>query len=166
MLSKPEKLFTLIFSIIVIAELVCGSIASLDNLHYVFKPAIVSSLLLFFWIHSKTITPKLRYMIVLALVFSLIGDVLLMFVALSPNYFLFGLVAFLLAHIMYVFAFFKTSQQHIKANWIHYWSITLCFGIILSTKRWFERHANPSNYLYARYFEYGYSCVFTARTRF
>ena len=49
MLTKTEKTFTAIFLLIVIAELICGSIESLSQLHYITKPAIVISLLIFFF---------------------------------------------------------------------------------------------------------------------
>jgi len=105
MLSETEKKFSIIFSLILISELITGSHPDYEVLHYICKPAIVISLLVFFWIHSKRFNVKLRYLTVLALLFSLMGDILLMFVDRSPNYFLFGLVAFLVAHIMYISVF-------------------------------------------------------------
>ena len=80
MLSKTEKIFTLIFSIIVIAELICDNIESLNTFHYITKPLILTSLLFFFWKHSLHLDTKTKQLTVLALVFSLLGDVLLMFV--------------------------------------------------------------------------------------
>lgn len=49
----------------------------------------------------------------LALLFSFNGDVLLMLVDTSPSYFMFGLVAFLMAHLMYIRVF---SSQRNKEN--------------------------------------------------
>jgi uncharacterized membrane protein YhhN len=111
MLASLEKKFSIIYSLIVIAELITGSLEDFTSFHYAFKPAIVISLLLFFWIKSKTLDKSLRLIIGFALLFSLVGDNLLMFVDLSPNYFLFGLVAFLLAHIMYVIGFLKHRNK-------------------------------------------------------
>lgn len=107
MLTKTEKRFSGIFLLIVIAELICGSIESLSQLHYITKPAIVISLLLFFWNERTSVPKSIRIMTLLALVFSLLGDVLLMFVDRSPNCFMWGLVAFLLAHILYIWVFLK-----------------------------------------------------------
>ncbi len=114
MLSKSEKIFSLIFCTIVIIELITGTSQNYSSWHYISKPAIVISLLVFFWMKSKHIESKLRSFVGLALVGSLAGDILLMFVDQSPNYFLFGLVAFLIAHIMYVFAFLKHRNKTIK----------------------------------------------------
>jgi uncharacterized membrane protein YhhN len=107
MLTRSEKKFSVVYSLIVIAELICGYIEDAIFFHYIFKPAIVVSLLIFFWLHSKALDKGLRLIIASALLWSLVGDILLMFVTISSNYFLFGLVAFLLAHVLYVIAFIK-----------------------------------------------------------
>lgn len=107
MLTQTERSFTIIFLIILIAELLCGSIESLSQLHYFTKPAIVISLIIFFWRESSSMSPYIRNLTLLALIFSLLGDILLMFVEKSPNYFMFGLIAFLLAHVMYILVFLK-----------------------------------------------------------
>ncbi|MEO6346289.1 MAG: lysoplasmalogenase [Aquaticitalea sp.] len=107
MLTKKEKTFSIVFFIILIIELICGSTDSLLQLHYITKPSIVLSLLVFFWMESRSILKSIRNLTLLALGFSLLGDVFLMFVDHSPKYFMFGLVAFLLAHIMYILVFLK-----------------------------------------------------------
>lgn len=114
MSSKALVSFSLIFVIITIGEILSGQSTSYEHLHYVFKPAIVVSLILFFWFHSKTIDHKLRTFVLCALLFSLCGDILLMFVEVSPNYFLFGLISFLIAHVLYVLAF--KLQRNKKVN--------------------------------------------------
>ncbi|WP_460219483.1 lysoplasmalogenase [Psychroserpens sp. MEBiC05023] len=111
-LSKSEITFSIIFFLIVVAELVCDNTASLTQAHYLTKPAITLSLLTFFWLNSNHINNAIRILTTLALVFSLAGDSLLMFVNKSPNYFLFGLVAFLIAHIMYVLVFLKHRSKN------------------------------------------------------
>ncbi len=105
MLTASEKKFTVLYSLIVLAELISGASHDVSIIHYVCKPAIVLALLIYFWSHSTTLNKRLRILIVSALLFSVLGDILLMFVNLGSHYFLFGLIAFLLAHIMYVIAF-------------------------------------------------------------
>ncbi|MFT7050073.1 MAG: putative membrane protein YhhN [Psychroserpens sp.] len=111
MLTFSEKKFSVIYGFIVLAELITESSEDFASFHYGFKPAIVISLLIFFWMHSKTLNKNLRLITVAALLFSLVGDVLLMFVESSATYFLFGLVAFLIAHVMYVIAFLKHRNK-------------------------------------------------------
>ncbi|MFT4610948.1 MAG: putative membrane protein YhhN [Glaciecola sp.] len=115
MLTSSEKNFSIVYSIIVITELISGTLEDFTSFNYIFKPAIVISLLIFFWIKSEGLDKKLQLIITSALVFSLIGDILLMFVDVSPNYFLFGLVAFLLAHVMYVIAFLKHRNKTVNS---------------------------------------------------
>jgi uncharacterized membrane protein YhhN len=72
------------------------------------KPLIVIALWGFFIFSSKEIKGSiLRKTISAALVFSWLGDVLLMF----PNLFLYGLGAFLMAHICYIIGF-KIAQTN------------------------------------------------------
>lgn len=114
MLSKSDKIFGFIFSSIVILELVFGSNPVYEHFHYISKPAIVVSLLVFFWMYSISLHSKLRRLIALALMFSLAGDILLMFVAKSQMYFLIGLVSFLIAHLMYIIAFAQQQNKALK----------------------------------------------------
>ncbi len=114
MQSKALKYFTIIFVLITLGELVSSNHSEYAFLHYYFKPAIVTSLILFFWSQTKYLNKGLRTLVSLALVFSLIGDILLMFVERSPNFFLFGLVSFLMAHIIYVIGFSKQRNKTLR----------------------------------------------------
>jgi len=107
MLSKSEQKFTVIFILIVIIELLCGHFSNLETLHYVSKPLVVLSLLIFFFLRSSGLNRIIKNLINLALVFSLIGDIALLFENQNPIYFIIGLASFLLAHVMYVLAFLK-----------------------------------------------------------
>ncbi len=116
MLTKSEKTFTIIFAIIVIAELICDNTQSLTTWHYVTKPAIVISLIFFFWKQSDHLKNKTRLTTLLALVFSLMGDILLMFVDMNTNFFITGLLSFLIAHIMYILIFSKKRNSNKRAT--------------------------------------------------
>jgi len=114
MLTKKEKTFTLVFSIIVLLELITGNIESFSQLHYFTKPLILASLIVYFWNKSQHLTKSTRNITLLALLFSLSGDILLMFVGTSANFFIGGLIAFLLAHIMYILTFLKKRNKTIN----------------------------------------------------
>ena len=77
------------------------------------------SLIGFFIFQTKHIVSSLEKWIVLALVFSWAGDLLLMFESKSSNFFIFGLVAFLIAHIFYIL-FYETviRKERLRKN---YW---------------------------------------------
>ncbi len=54
----------------------------------------------------------------LGLLFSLLGDILLLFDAGSPFYFIGGLLSFLLAHLMYLSCFWKRALFQIKRTFL------------------------------------------------
>ena len=126
MLTKSERNFSIIFVLIVITDFICNSIIDLASLRYITKPAILTSLIIFFWRNSTHLLSKTRNLMLIALVFSLLGDVLLMFVHKSTNFFMGGLIAFLTAHIMYIFVFLKNRNREI--NTILFTSILLIYG--------------------------------------
>ena len=107
MLTNTEKQFSILYVVIVLSELLTGSTETLQSVHYIAKPAIVISLIFLFIKASKSLSKPIKRLTLLALVFSLLGDVLLMFVATSEHFFTLGLVAFLTAHVMYVLLFLK-----------------------------------------------------------
>lgn len=111
MLHRTERNFTFIFLIIVILELLSHQIDALNQLHFATKPAIVLSLLLFFITRSKGINRTIRVSTILALLCCLAGDILLMFESASPIFFMLGLIAFLIGHILYLAAFLKHRNR-------------------------------------------------------
>lgn len=112
--SKTNKLFTFIFILLIIAELICGSVESFSKWHYITKPSLLIALIFYFYCQSNGLGPKTKIITLLALVFSLLGDVLLMFVDLSPHYFMFGLVSFLVAHVCYCLVFLIYRNPNIN----------------------------------------------------
>ncbi|WP_053992328.1 lysoplasmalogenase [Mangrovimonas sp. TPBH4] len=114
MLTKTEKSFSLIYFIIVLAELVFGNSERLYTLHYVSKPAILTTLIIFFVARSNHLNKTLRLMTLFALLFSLLGDIELMYAHRDELYFIFGLVAFLASHVMYTLVFLKNRDPEKK----------------------------------------------------
>lgn len=100
--------------LLLIAELICGSFEGLASWHYFTKPSLLSALIVYFYYNSKALNSKIRIMTLLALIFSLMGDVFLMFVSKSPHYFMFGLISFFMAHVFYIVIFWR--QRNLKIN--------------------------------------------------
>lgn len=111
MLTNTEKQFSILFFVIVLFEIITGSTETLQIAHYIAKPAIVISLMFLFIKTSGDISKSTKRITLLALGFSVLGDILLMFVDQSPHFFTVGLVAFLLAHIMYILVFLKHRNK-------------------------------------------------------
>lgn len=77
----------------------------LGDFHYIVKPAIAISLLMYIGFKTE-LKGRFAKRIFTGLFFSLIGDVFLMFVEVEANFFIFGLIAFLIAHVCYISAFY------------------------------------------------------------
>ncbi|HMQ01140.1 MAG TPA: lysoplasmalogenase family protein, partial [Cyclobacteriaceae bacterium] len=74
-------------------------------LHQLSKLLILPLLILYYFRASKLGGNAISFMVILALFFSFLGDTLLMYVHIAESYFLAGLVAFLLAHVAYIFVY-------------------------------------------------------------
>ena len=81
-----------------------------SSIHQWMKPLLIPSLLFFYLINLKG-KPQLK--LIGALLLSAAGDALLMFN--GPDFFIFGLVAFLFAHVLYVFIF-KSFLKRLTIN--------------------------------------------------
>lgn len=91
----------------------------LDNnlLQTIFKPLIIPTLIGYLDSQVKSLTAGLSKSIVLALLFSLSGDVMLMFQSKNDIFFLLGLSSFLIAHIFYIVFFHKIRvKEQVKSN--------------------------------------------------
>lgn len=108
MINNIPKKFTLLFVLLIVLELISNQLY--NSLHYITKPLIVSSLILYFFSQSNKLNYNTKFITVTALLFSVIGDILLMFVEKNSLYFMLGLVSFLIAHIMYILVFKKLFQ--------------------------------------------------------
>jgi uncharacterized membrane protein YhhN len=86
------------------------------------KPLLLLSLIAYFLFNTK-----FNATVFLALVFSLVGDVLLIFQDSNSLYFIFGLVAFLIAHICYIIYFLKIKKQ----SGISKWNVFIILGALV-----------------------------------
>ena len=87
----------------------------LDKLEYIVKPAVM--VCLFIWLYLSTGLQGLTLWFGIGILFSLAGDILLM-ISLD-RMFVFGLVAFLLAHIAYLVGFQNELME------VNAWSVML-----------------------------------------
>ena len=129
MLTKIELKFTVIYSVIVLLELISRNYIELETLHYLAKPLIVLSLLTFLIKQGQHIKKQIKSLMIFALVFSIIGDIALLFDGIQPLYFITGLGAFLFAHVMYVLVFLK--QRDSKRKPISFILLMLVYAVFL-----------------------------------
>ena len=104
-----RKFFLYVFFLALVTDLVAIS-SNNKSIQFIAKPLILASLIVYFIFQSEHRNKKLRVYIGAGLLFSLAGDILLMFDA-DPRFFLYGLSAFLLAHIFYILFFFSALKK-------------------------------------------------------
>lgn len=113
----------LVLAILFAALEVIAVIRNVQKLEYIAKSAVM--ICLFFWLYTNTGLRGNPFWFGLGLLFSLVGDVVLI----SERMFLFGLVAFLFAHISYITGF-KEEILTLTA-----WSLILVVFIAINVSR-------------------------------
>src|SRR5688572_6769143 len=108
----------ILFIIILLADLIVVYVGN-ETLRFITKLLLVPLLVGYFYSNTASFTSALKKWIILALVFSWFGDVLLMFESANTIFFIFGLIAFLIAHIFYILLYENIiGLENIKKN---YW---------------------------------------------
>lgn len=100
-----KKVSLVLFVLVSLLELIT-QVNVLPEAHLVAKPLLIPFLLMYYFFSLPS--DERSNTLVLALCFSWIGDVLLMFQNRGELYFMFGLLAFLIAHLFFIF----TYRQH------------------------------------------------------
>ena len=123
------KNFTYIFFFILLGDLLARAMQPNWQLaEYIFKPLLMVSL--GFYFVNATILRGIRQnqFVLSAILFSLLGDIFLMF----DGYFIQGLGAFLIAHIFYILAFRPESSRFLSKKELLLPALAvLMYGIIL-----------------------------------
>ncbi|WP_395047447.1 lysoplasmalogenase [Flavobacterium sp.] len=96
-----------------------------DNIAWYFKPFLLPFLILATYKSEVFSTKKWLFF---ALFFSWIGDIILMFADKGELYFIFGLVSFLIAHILFIVLFIKQKSE---GNYAKNWQFWLGFVAVL-----------------------------------
>jgi len=121
----------LILTLLCAAVEVVAVARNIQKLEYAAKPAAI--LCLFLWLLSGTGLQGNPLWFGVGILFSLVGDVLLMFSLGRLSLFLFGLVAFLLAHVSYITGF-REQLGNVNA-----WSLLLLVIIAINASRLIRR---------------------------
>jgi uncharacterized membrane protein YhhN len=120
-----KKIGLLIFVLSTLSVLISDSIG-ISWLYLISKPLIVPSLLLYYFMNVE-VEDRSRSAI-LAFVFSFLGDTLLM----NPDYFIGGLIAFLIAHILFIFTYRQHQFEESENALAGLQRVRLAFPIILA----------------------------------
>jgi uncharacterized membrane protein YhhN len=88
-----------------------GTVFRLSEVQFYTKPLLLAALAWYFF-QATGLTTRFAMMIFMALLFSMCGDTLLMFVPQGEQWFLFGLGSFLVAHLCYSIGFLNVSSEN------------------------------------------------------
>lgn len=105
-----------------------------DTLTWYLKPLLLPFL---FFAVARSDSFETKKWLLAALLFSWIGDCILMFADKGEQYFIFGLVAFLIAHILFIILFTKQKSAHISFKKSLFWLGCLCAVLYLAGMLWF-----------------------------
>ncbi|MGZ8523916.1 MAG: lysoplasmalogenase [Chitinophagaceae bacterium] len=127
-----KQLWLILFFVILISDLVAVQM-NFKITEFIFKPLIVIWLLGYFILQLRPVRSKLKKWIIAALLFSWLGDVLLMLQGDDPLFFLLGLSAFLLAHIFYILLFhFIRIKENIKSRWYFVLIVVVYYTLLIA----------------------------------
>ncbi|RUA34404.1 MAG: hypothetical protein DSY77_05360 [Bacteroidetes bacterium] len=106
----------------------------IDILHQIAKPLLMISLLIYFWDKSdKRKNEKWVSFVTLALVFSWIGDIMLLFTFKHFMFFFAGLSAFLIAHLVFIIAYKKaTFKDRLNVKWTFFPLVVLAYILLMA----------------------------------
>ena len=113
-MKNTSQVFSVAYVLIALAE-IYSHYADNVMIHLVAKPLLLIVLLAYFYVSLAGRSDKITKLITWGLIFSWIGDVLLMFEARDPLFFMGGLGAFLTTHVLYILAF-KASIKDISKS--------------------------------------------------
>lgn len=108
-------------------------------LEYIVKPLLMPVLAVLYWKNIQRPFSLVNKGILVALFFSWLGDIFLMFQGQQALFFMLGLGAFLIAHIAYIISFFNTNRprkaSELKKNpWLAIPFIIYGFGFVYYLK--------------------------------
>ncbi len=127
-----KKYSILLFAAILITDLVAVQL-QYKMAEYIFKPLIIIWLMAWFVLQSRHVQSSLKKWVILALFFSWVGDVLLMFQEDNSFFFLMGLISFLIAHIFYILFFhFLRVKENVKSRWYFVVIVAAYYTILIS----------------------------------
>lgn len=108
----------------------------LKEYNYFLKPLLIPSLILYVFISDNF---KSKGALISALTLSTLGDVLLLFTEEGPLYFIMGLVAFLAAHLFYIYIFFNKIKTNFPKQGVGIsTSLIVVYLMVLLNTMWYK----------------------------
>jgi len=128
----PKSAWIIGFSFLLLANLTSVYLSN-DTLRTVSKPLLIPVLAIYFLTQTRGVVTSLKAWIMLALGFSWLGDILLMFEASNSLFFLLGLSAFFVAQVFYIVFFHNIRmREYIRGNALLLLVVIVYYFVLIS----------------------------------
>jgi uncharacterized membrane protein YhhN len=127
-----KRVWVLLFLAALMANIVAVCFGS-EGLRFFTKPLVLLILILYFFTETRRPETALKGWILLALLFSWLGDVFLLFELHDAIYFMFGLSSFLVAHIFYIVFFHSIRvREKIHSRLLLLVPVVIYYAVLIS----------------------------------
>ncbi len=127
-----KTLWIILFLFVLFANLIAIYLNS-ETLRFISKPLLMPVLVAYLLTQTRSVSSNLKTWNILALFFSWIGDILLMFEETKPIFFLLGLSAFLIAQVFYIIFFHNIRmREYIRGNALLLLLVIVYYSILVS----------------------------------
>lgn len=127
-----KKVWIILFTLVLLVDL-AAIYLNYESLRFITKPLLVPLLAIYLLLETNTTNSSLKAWIFLALLFSWVGDILLLFEGSGSNFFLFGLSAFLVAQVFYIVFFHNIRmREYIRGNALLLLLVIVYYSILIS----------------------------------
>jgi uncharacterized membrane protein YhhN len=128
----PKSTWIIVFLFLLLANLISIYLNN-DTLRIISKPLLMPVLAIYFLNQTWRAVSSLKAWIILAIVFSWLGDVLLIFEEENSVFFLLGLAAFFVAQVFYIIFFHNIRmKEYIRGNALLLLLVIVYYFILIS----------------------------------
>jgi len=128
----PKSTWIAVFIFLLVANLISVYLNN-DTLRNISKPLLMPVLAIYFLTQTRGVVTPLKPWIILALAFSWLGDMLLMFEERNSIFFLLGLAAFFVAQVFYIVFFHNIRmREYIRGNALLLLVVIVYYFILIS----------------------------------
>jgi len=122
----------ILFALVLLVDLVSVYLNN-ESLRFITKPLLMPLLAIYLLQQTGSAVSSLKVWIFLALFFSWLGDIFLLFEERGSNFFLLGLSAFLVAQVFYIVFFHNIRmREYIRANALLLLFVIVYYSILIS----------------------------------
>ena len=127
-----KTVWIILFALVLLTDLVAVYLNN-ESLRLITKPLLVPLLAIYLLLQTNSAKSSLKVWVFLALFFSWVGDLMLLFEDRGRNFFLLGLSSFLIAQVFYIVFFHNIRmREYIRGNALLLLLVIVYYSILIS----------------------------------